>query len=347
MKLKFDTVSRWLLFGGGPILAIAAEHLMKRGYSPHLICGARHLDEKMSNGMTFQNYLKSVDLSWTEVTDTDIEMDGRVIDLIDDACIGLSFDAPWIFRASFIDRFTGRLLNSHGSRLPQDRGGGGFSWRIMRGERLGYSILHQVAPKLDAGAVVAFNEYLYPKSCRIPNDYFAFALTQDSIFVKSFIDNVISGQEFDLISQPEYLSVYFPRLATDIHGFVDWSWGAEDIERFICAFDDPYRGASTFWRKNRVRTKKAQAIVNDGVFHPFQVGLIYRVTVSGIFVACNNGGLLIQEIAAEDGNSLLPEMRVGDRLYTPREHIETAQQFRAIYSTSGLLEQQPWRERSV
>lgn len=335
MKLNFGNNPRWLVLGGGVMLVAAIEHLTAKGCRPLVVCGRRHLDELLQDGATLDQRLRSLGIEMIESVDANT--DEAILSRIDGETVGLSFDAPWIFRREFIARFGGRLVNSHGARLPQDRGGGGFSWRIMRGERLGYSILHQVLPKVDAGAIVDLREYVFPTSCRIPQDYFDFAVAKDIEFVRGFVDAVMAGSDFNLISQPEYLSVYFPRLATDIHGFIDWTWDVAEIERFICAFDDPYGGASTYWQQRRLRVKKAFALSNDGTFHPFQYGLIYRRNDQGIFVACKSGGLLVQQAFMDGEESLPTKARVGDRLYTPREYLEEAQQYRAVYTAHGLV----------
>ena len=72
------------------------------------------------------------------------------------------------------------------------------------------------------------------------------------------------------MDQLEYLSIYWPRLSTEHHGYVDWSWSLKDIERFICAFDEPYPGASTYIGSRKVHLKEGYADFNDGLFHPFQ-----------------------------------------------------------------------------
>ena len=58
--------------------------------------------------------------------------------LVPGEMIALSFGARWIINKKLRDDlFRGLVLNAHGARLPNDRGGGGFSWRIMRGDRIG------------------------------------------------------------------------------------------------------------------------------------------------------------------------------------------------------------------
>jgi methionyl-tRNA formyltransferase len=132
------------------------------------------------------------------------------------------------------------------------------------------------------------------------------------------------------------LSTYWPRLSTHHHGFIDWSWSAADLERFICAFDDPYAGASTYWNGQRVRLKR---VFSDAglTFHPFQSGIVYRKTADTLWVAASGGGLALQSVSNDDdGLDCRAKVRLGDRFSTPAAVLEQAQEFRAIFLPSGL-----------
>ena len=56
----------------------------------------------------------------------------------------------------------------------------------------------------------------------------------------------------------DYLGTYYPRLNTEINGWIDWNMKSFEIERFINAFDDPYSGSSTTINKQFVKIKKVQ-----------------------------------------------------------------------------------------
>ena len=124
---------------------------------------------------------------------------------------------------------------------------------------------------------------------------------------------------------------------TDRHGFINWEWDTPEIEEFICAFDAPYAGASTFVDGERVRLKKCYSEFNDGPFHPLQAGLIYKVTEDAAFVASKSGTLVVREVLNEKGQHVLKRLKLGQRFFTPREYIEEAMLFSAEYSESGLV----------
>ena len=242
----------------------------------------------------------------------------------------------WIFRKKFIDRFSGKLINGHGTRLPQNRGGGGFSWQILVENRLGGSLVHQVDTGIDTGAIVDFREYVFPRSCRIPLDYNRFSYQMNKIFFQDFFQAVQDNKDFELTTQQEIGSSYWPRLSTINQGFIDWDWSLEQIDRFICAFDDPYIGATSFIKGDRVFLKKSLIGYQDGNFHPFQTGIIYRKTDQRLFIATENGALIVEHVADEQGCDMIKKIRVGDRFYTPREHLEAARCYRPTYNAQGL-----------
>ena len=230
-------------------------------------------------------------------------------------------------------------MNLHGSRLPLDSGGGGVSWRIMRCDKIGVTLIHQILPGIDTGDIISFESYIFSDNCRIPIDYYELSIDKYFTFMKGFFNKVNNGIEFKCTGQPEYLSMYWPRLNTDAHGYINWSNYVEDIEKFICAFDDPYKGAITYINDDKVRVKKVFSTKADGIFHPFQSGIIYRIMDGLVMVAANSGTLGINEIFNEKGENIISILKVGDRLYTPREKIEKALQYRAIYTPDGLKKQ--------
>ena len=50
-------------------------------------------------------------------------------------------------------------------RLPIDAGGGGFSWRIMRNDRLGNCLVHLVDEGIDTGPILKNNEFIFSNDC--------------------------------------------------------------------------------------------------------------------------------------------------------------------------------------
>lgn len=248
----------------------------------------------------------------------------------------LSLGAAWIFETEVIEElFGGLLFNLHGTRLPENRGGGGFSWQIMMGNRLGSCTLHRVDGGVDTGEVVSAVEFVYPGFARIPADFEAVQSDKAHDLVCEFVSWLRQGSQFVKgVAQSEMFSSYWPRLNTAISGLIDWSMSPHEIERFICAFDSPYRGASTFLNGQKVYVKSVQLTYQDGLFHSYQSGLIYRKSKDWICVALNGGTLIVEKLEDGEGRDVLGVPRVGDRLATPAEMLEKAKE-RISYSPVG------------
>jgi len=335
----FGLIDRYILFGGGPLLILTAKILKNRGIQVIVVTSHRHAKEVRRIGLKSDTLLTHLEDAKVEyVVSHNIENDAKVLRAISDTTIGLSFGAAWIFKQSFIEKFNGKLLNLHGSQLPKNRGGGGFSWRIMQGNKESAALIHKIDESVDTGDIVFCKQYSYPQDCKIPLDYQKYSDEKYVELLNVFFDKVRDLQSFDVSVQDESQSSYWPRLSTDVHGFIDWNWSAKHLERFINAFDDPYTGASTFVEDNKVRLKECSLIYDGCEFHPFQTGIIYRKNSNGVFIAANSSSLFVAQVLNENGNDIKSALQVGDRFYTPSKYIETAMEYRAVYTPSGLKE---------
>ncbi|MBU1165631.1 hypothetical protein KKF81_01685 [Candidatus Micrarchaeota archaeon] len=355
--MKFGNIKKILFFGGGQLLFELALKLKQKGMEFDIVTSQRHVEEPIAyqawNDDSFQ--IVAMDsplqqgktmrfgdlLSANKLTfhvSEDVNTDKKVISLIEDGVLGISLGAAWIFKEKFLDLFKGRILNLHGRRLPQDRGGGGFSWQIMRNNRLGSALIHQIDPGIDTGKIVKFREFVYPETCRKSSEYQDFLNARYHELFDEFINEIKNNSDFATVDQLESQSIYWPRLSTDIHGAINWDWKLEYLERFICAFDDPYKGAFTFMNDQMVRIKDVHSDNSEGCFHPFQTGLVYRKYDGALFVATTEGSLVIKSITDEHSNDMMEKVRVGDRFYTPQKYLEDAMTSRVIYTSKGKKE---------
>lgn len=324
-----------MLFGGGKLLCELSLILRNKGFGILVVTSERHVAEQISEDSkhTLKDFLTNNNIDF--VVSKNINTDKYVLERVTKQTLGISIGAAWIFKKEFIDYFEGRLINLHGTRLPKDRGGGGFSWRILRDDHLGISLIHKIDEGVDTGEIITYEEYSYPKSIRLPIEYQNYSTDKYLSLIDRFTNDIRSGKEFNPVSQQEHLSTHWPRLSTDIHGYIDWSWKLKDLEQFIYAFDDPYRGATTFINGRKVRMKKCSATITDGPFHPFQTGIVYRITGGALCVATQDGGLVIKSLS-DDGIDVIDTVEVGDRFYTPNKYLEEAKQYRAVYTPKGL-----------
>jgi methionyl-tRNA formyltransferase len=323
-----------VFFGGGPVMIEAIDIAKEFSWSIHVFSAKRQMDNILAaTGETLREALESREIETVETSK--LNTTTRALIPSGPSVIGLSFDAAWIFPSSLIATFNGALFNSHGMRLPQNRGAGGFTWGIQRGTRVGYSLFHQVTPGIDDGAVAFVREYVFPSNCKLPEDYFRIAAIRDSESVREFMELLESGDPIILDPQPEYLSLYFPRVYTPINGAIDWSTDSESIAAFVDSFDAPYPGAFSFIDDSRVSLSGC-TITQDGPFHPFQAGIVYRQKHGVTYIATRSRGLRFNKVVvgSHDNQS---RIRVGDRLATPARVLGEARSFRPIIGPNGLV----------
>jgi methionyl-tRNA formyltransferase len=337
MAFNLKHIKRILLFGGGQILADFALMLKANRFDLFIATGERHAQEVMridGESFTFEEFLKKNELNFAKFTA--IAKDPVILNQIDQNTLGFSISAPWIFRQPFIDRFEGRLLNMHGARLPQYRGAASFSWQILRDEREGSMVIHQVDAGVDTGPIVKTRKFSYTKDCFTPEDYLNHNIKQGRELFKEFIADMLSGKKFAPRAQDESQSMYWPRLSTEKDGYIDWTWSPKHLELFVRAFSAPYKGASCYLGDQRIFIRRCSKVKEKSPFHPFQAGLIYRKTAQGVFVAVNQGSLLVTEVNDERGGDALSFLNVGDRFHTPTHLLENAFAKRTFFSAKGV-----------
>ena len=291
--------------------------------------------EYLNNGSTLIDELQNSSVPYVVISDIgSSEAKEFLGDLSDAFC--LSLGAAWIFNQEIITGiFKDKLFNLHGTRLPQNRGGGGFSWQIMMGNRLGFCQLHLVDAGVDTGDLVRTEEFLYPANCRIPEDYIKVYFNENLDFVIDFIEEIRQqGIDIETTKQSEYFSSYWPRLSTSENGWIDWSGSIISLERFICAFDKPYEGCKTFLNSKKVCIRSVMCDFGDQSFHTFQSGIIYRKSSNWLMVATDGGSLIVQEVMDESGANIIQDVRVGDRFVTPSSYLE-GRYGRVVYTPQG------------
>lgn len=340
--MNFGSIDSIVLFGGSRCLAELAQKVQQEGeYRLYVYTCQRQLEEVIyPDGTTLADVMTSNSISHR--TTDDINQDEQIRQLITATTLGLGLGEAWSFSRELIDLFEGKLLDLMGIQLPQYRGGAHYTWQILRGNRIGGCNLQvinedMVQGEYDSGEIVKSAEYFFPAGARTPDDYFQEAVEQEIRFLEEFLAEVTKGVDFHLTRLQESFSIFFPRLSTETHGMIDWNWDTQDIERFICAFDDPYNGASSFVGDLRVHLKSCCAETNDGPFHPFQCGLIYRIVKGILFVATRSGTMVVKRALDGEGRDISESLKVGQRFVTPAKFLERALSYSAIYDTEGLV----------
>ena len=154
-----------------------------------------------------------------------------------------------------------------------------------------------VSEKIDEGSIIDYETNLFTKCHKTPIEFKLKYLNDFKKFYKAFISKIKSGYKFELLSQTNYLSNYYPRLNSKTDAWVDWSLEPNQLENFINAFDDPYSGAITKINNKIVKIKKIQLHGGEVIPHKYMTGLIVRNDKKWIVVCtAGNSYLIIEEV---------------------------------------------------
>ena len=341
-KIKIGNVNNLILFGSGILLTKFAKEAIKRKITTYVFAVKRHLSEVVYDNATLEDILKKEKIPYFHAKD--INKSAKLKALVSGETMGIGLGEAYTFTKRTIDLFNGKLFDFMVIRVPQYRGGAHFTWQILRqAKRGGWSIQvinKEMVPGVhDSGAILKTTGYAIPNNARIPKDYFKISDKEGLKLFIDFLDEINIGKEFVLSKPDEALSLHFPRLHTLRHGFINWYWSVEEIEKFICAFDEPYRGASSFLGKKRVFLKDCRIKRNEGRFNPFMAGLIYRIHKGCAFVATKDGALIVKKVVDEDGVDLIHGLKSGQRFHTPLRYLDDAMLYNAEYNTEGLVKE--------
>lgn len=253
----------------------------------------------------------------------------------------ISIGSRIIFTKEMIKNiFNNNLINVHPSMLPLGSGAGHFSWKILNNDRIEMQLIHLINEKIDAGPIIKFEKGIFPDYCKKPIDYENFFLKNFQKFYQNFIIDLKKQKKFQLMFQPEYLGFYLPKLNTLKNGFIDWNKSSSEIYRFICAFDDPYQGASTFLNRNyKEKIYLKDVFLQSAMLlnHSFMSGLVIDKQKNWIEVCGpDNNNLLIKKVLNKNGNNIVDKIKKGDRFFTPHTKLDDAKKFRAEYTSKGL-----------
>ncbi|MDG2297225.1 MAG: hypothetical protein P8L75_03450 [Gammaproteobacteria bacterium] len=335
---SFGKINKIILLGGSWLTAEFLKLLSEKEIEVILYTSKRHYDEIVNtNGNTLREVSNILNVPSFVIED--INNDPTLHKNIDEYTLGIAIGAAWVFEPETVKLFNGKLLDFMGIALPKYRGGAHYTWQILANNKSGacnLQIVYGGKESFHKGEIIKRSEYLFPESVRIPQDYFNFAIRKETLFLAEFLNEVHEDKNFALVSLDESISSYYPFLNTKSQGWINWNWSAEEIDRFICAFDEPYEGASALLNGNRVYLKKCRYVKSNSNFHPFHSGLIYRRLHDSIFISARGGALVLKQVINDNGQNIIEFVQEGQRFTTPANKLESALSFDAKYGSNGL-----------
>jgi len=253
----------------------------------------------------------------------------------------VSLGARYIFKEKDIDNFfLNNLVNFHSTRLPLDGGSALYSWKIMREDRIDNQLVHLIDKTIDNGPIIDNYMSIYPRECKIPLDFQNYKFNSLINFYKIFIKKIYLKNKISIKPQQTYLGRYNPRINTETDGLIDWSMNSYDLYNFINAFDEPYKGASTYLNNGnygKLYLKSVHLHGGDSSNHPYMSGIVSRHDKKWIVVSTKSKHmLLIEKIINKKGENIINKIKRGDRFFSPINEINNSKSKRVIFNSSGL-----------
>ena len=330
--MKTEKIKKVLILGGDNLTLKILDYL-KNNFEYKILSSKRNLNNKINN-IKFEDYLLKYKANYKLVSSisSSIEFNKQYNSK---NAIYLCMSSPWILKKKDLKKIRPIILNSHGTRLPQYRGGASFSWLAMNRVRFGFNNLYIIDDKIDSGKIIDYDEFLYPHHLRTPAEYFEFYMKRQVSFIIEQLEKFKKIKRIiDPIKQQEYLSSYYPRLNHNIHGWIDWSLNFLDLNNFVNSFGNPLPGCATYYNKNKVFIKRSSLNYEDPIINSYKSGMIYRKGKGWICVSANGGSLIIEEVIYKNKN-IIDSMKIGNRFYTPQKKVEQ-KSIRVFYDHKGL-----------
>ena len=247
----------------------------------------------------------------------------------------ISISSMFIFEKKMIDFFKGHLINYFPSRLPYDQGRGGFSWHIMREDRISNQLFHLIDEGINTGPIIYNEISLFPSNCKVPLDFEKYKWNEMNHFYKVFLKKVLNKESFQIQIQNKNIKRFNPSLNTIINGYIDWSLNSYDLYNFINAFDEPHQGASTFLNRSnfgKLFIKSVQLHGGDTNNHPYMTGIVSRHDKKWITVSTTGKHmLLIEKIMNTKNQNIINQIKEGDRFVTPHSLIDKSKGSSVVY----------------
>ncbi len=211
-----------------------------------------------------------------------------------------------IFKKDFIDVFPQGGLNVHPSLLPKYRGASPIPAALIAGETETGVSIQRLALKMDSGAILSQERYVYngTETTEWLTDYFAH---RGAELLSEVITDIENGNAVEH-EQDESLATYCSYINKE-DGEIDWNRSSDHIDRQLRAFT-PWPGIYTFFNSKKLNIIEAEIYSENlpdtaGDFMDAAAG---KVAVpdkkSGILVKTGDGFIAVKKLQLQSKKAL-------------------------------------------
>ena len=284
--VKFKIPNKILFFGGGFLLLNLIKLCKKKKIPLVVFTEKRHLYEYFDN-KSLREILTKKKIKFFLVNSKNFQ--SKIEKKCVKRSIGISYRFSFLFSEKIIKKFQNRLVNIHSQALPNFRGKGGFTWNILSKSNQIGSTMHLISSKVDKGPIILSIKKKFKIENKNYNQIEKNVIEIDIKILKFFINKILSNQYFKIKKISQNDSFYFPSINSKKNAWLDLNWTSENISKFINSFSKKYGGAMSYLNKKKIWLINSKREMKNKSFHPFQVGIVYKIASNRIYILSRDG----------------------------------------------------------
>ncbi|WP_415376872.1 methionyl-tRNA formyltransferase [Patiriisocius sp. Uisw_017] len=292
--MKIGIIGRSELTYEAMLLAI------RNGYEIAFIVTAKEAPEYKYTSKDFENF--AIERNILFIHDPKINAE-KLINIVastsPDICISVNYSG--VISTDVIKLFPFGILNAHGGDLPRYRGNACQAWAIINGEdKIGLCIHKMIGGELDSGDIIAKSYFPLNINSRVGEVYDWMENEIPPLMLKA-VEKLLknpSDVEKQSVNPKDALRTY-PRNPDD--GEINWKDDAITIIKLINASSEPFSGAFTNYKDDKVIIWRAKLFIDKENYLavPGQIAKINKDSGT-IIVITGNGKIEIDDVEIKE-----------------------------------------------
>jgi methionyl-tRNA formyltransferase len=274
------------LLGGGIGMNQLAIALERKSHNVHCYFSPRHAWEEI-NGISMVKLMNDYGIKHS-IAETEQDFGEQIRGKSYDLVLGLG--PAWLISRATLN-YAKKWVNINSIPAPKFLGGAHSTWQILNQNFIGSTVFQEMEYPIDRGRILAKYDFSYKPEHYTPQSRFEENSRQLILIIEEALHNIMNKVSDQGILIDYSDREYWPRLNSEVHGWIDWAWSGNEIVNFVQAFGSPYIGAHSNLLENTVYFKAAEFVENQGM-HPFSAGIIIRQNGKDEFVVAVKGGYL-------------------------------------------------------
>ena len=203
----------------------------------------------------------------------------------------ISINYLFLIKSDIINHPKILSFNIHGSLLPKYRGRTPHVWSIINNEKNSGISAHIIDEGCDSGAILS--QVIIPIGQNdTGNDILNKYKSKYFSLIKDVLDKIESNKLSPLIQDDSLATYYGIRKPKD--GLINWNWHKERIRNWVRAQANPYPGAFSFVKGNKLTIDEVEEVSN-GFNSLTENGIVLEIEPN-IIVKTPNGALKLTKI---------------------------------------------------